>query len=189
MRRFEGHQPPPRDAWFAVVCARFNAPLTDRLLDGCLARFAKAGVEAERIDVAMVPGAFEIPTVARQLALSGRYRAVVCLGAVVRGATPHFDFVAGECARGIAAIGLETGVPTIFGVITTDTWAQAEERALPGLDANKGADAAEAALQTSAVLAEIAAGKGQASRRTRAAKPGTKPGAKPASPPPRKSAP
>jgi 6,7-dimethyl-8-ribityllumazine synthase len=114
---------------YAIVRARFNEPVTAALLDGALQGFADgAGAEA-KVDIAEVPGAFELPLAAKWLAESGRYDAIVCLGCVIRGATPHFDFVAGEAARGIARVALESGVPVIFGVLTTNNAAQAWARA------------------------------------------------------------
>jgi 6,7-dimethyl-8-ribityllumazine synthase len=114
---------------FAIVRARFNEPITAALLDGALRGFADAaGVDA-KVDLAEVPGAFELPLAAKWLAESRRYDAVICLGCVIRGETPHFDFVAGEAARGIARVSLETGVPVIFGVLTTNNAAQAWARA------------------------------------------------------------
>jgi 6,7-dimethyl-8-ribityllumazine synthase len=114
---------------YAIVRARFNEPITLALLDGALQGFADAAGDDAKIDVAEVPGAFELPLAAKWLAESGRYSAVVCLGCVIHGETPHFDFVAGEAARGIAQVALESGVPVIFGVLTTDNAAQAWARA------------------------------------------------------------
>jgi 6,7-dimethyl-8-ribityllumazine synthase len=136
---------------FAVVVSRFNQPVTSRLLDGALAALRRQGVVDEDIEVAWVPGAFEIPVVARRLARSDQFDAVVCLGAVIRGETPHFDYVAGECARGVLQVSLETGVPCLFGVLTTDTLEQALDRA-GGDHGNKGWDAATAAVSVAAVL-------------------------------------
>ncbi len=131
---------------FALVVSRFNHFITRSLLEGAQDTLHRHGVAPEDVDVVWVPGAFEIPPVARQLAHSGRYHAVVCLGAVVRGATPHFDYVAGEAAKGIAAAALEAEVPVVFGVLTTDTLEQAVERA--GTKAgNKGSEAALAGLE------------------------------------------
>jgi 6,7-dimethyl-8-ribityllumazine synthase len=114
---------------FAIVRARFNEPVTAALLDGALQGFADAAGADTKVDLAEVPGAFELPLAAKWLAGSGRYDAVVCLGCVIRGETPHFDFVAGEAARGIARVALETGVPVIFGVLTTNNIKQAWARA------------------------------------------------------------
>lgn len=134
------------DLRFAIVVSRFNEFITSKLLGACLDTLKRHGVDEESIEIIWCPGAYEIPFVARQAAMSGRYDSVICLGAVIRGATAHFDYVAGECAKGIAQVGLETGVPTIFGVVTTDTIEQAIERA--GTKAgNKGADAAVTAIE------------------------------------------
>jgi len=136
---------------FALVVARFNAFITEKLLEGARDALRRHGVADEDVDVAWVPGSFEIPLVAQRLAESGRYSAVICLGAVIRGATPHFDYVAAEAAKGVAAVGLSTGVPTIFGVLTTDTIEQAIERA--GTKAgNKGFGAAMAAIEMADLL-------------------------------------
>ncbi len=131
---------------FGIVVSRFNEFITQRLLEGALDGLRRHGVEEDAVDVAWVPGSLEIPVVARRLAQSGQYDAVICLGAVIRGATAHFDYVAGGAANGIASVALETGVPVIFGVITTDTIEQAIERA--GTKAgNKGYDAALSAIE------------------------------------------
>ena len=114
---------------FAVIRARFNEPLTAALLDGALRGFADAAGDDAKVDLAEVPGAFELPVAAKWLAESGNYDAVVCLGCVIRGATPHFDYVAGEAARGIAEVARQSGVPVIFGVLTTNNAAQAWARA------------------------------------------------------------
>ena len=131
-----------------IVAARFNEFITSRLLGGAEDSFIRHGGEAENLEVAWVPGSFEIPLIAKKMAQSGKYDAVVCLGAVIRGATPHFDMVANETTKGIALAGLETGVPVIFGVLTTDTDSieQAVERA--GTKAgNKGFDAMTTAIE------------------------------------------
>jgi 6,7-dimethyl-8-ribityllumazine synthase len=156
MRTFEGDLL-GQGRRFAIVIARFNEAIGRRLLDGARDGLRRHGVADEDVAVAWAPGAFEIPLVAQRLAATGRYDAVLCLGAVIRGATPHFDYVAGNVAAGVAAVGRETGVPAIFGVLTTDTIAQAEERA--GLKAgNQGFNAAVAAIEMANVLAAIAAG-------------------------------
>lgn len=126
--RFEGQLHRARGR-FAIVVARFNELITERLLAGAIAGFERHGVDAGQIDVAYVPGSFEIPPTARRLAQSGRYGAIVCVGAVVRGDTPHFDFVAQQAAAGVARASYETGVPVIFGVLTTNTIEQALDRA------------------------------------------------------------
>lgn len=131
---------------FAVVAARFNELITAQLLKGCLDGLERHGVAEDAIEVAWVPGSFEIPPTAKQLAESGRFQAVICLGCVIRGSTAHFDHVAGQAAAGIAQVALETGVPTIFGVLTTENLEQALERA--GTKAgNRGFDAALAAIE------------------------------------------
>jgi 6,7-dimethyl-8-ribityllumazine synthase len=140
----------------AVVAARFNEIITGKLVEGALAGLAKHGVDADAVDVAWVPGAFEIPLVASRMAGSGRYAAVVCLGAVIRGDTAHFDLVANESARGIAQVALDTGVPVIFEVLATDDLAQAEARA-GGTHGNKGWEAAEAALEMAWLLDRLPA--------------------------------
>lgn len=134
------------DIRVAIVVSRFNEFITSKLLGACVDTLRRHGTEDEDIEVIWCPGAYEIPFVARRAAQSGRYDAVICLGAVIRGSTPHFDYVAGECAKGIASVATDTGVPAIFGVLTTDTIEQAVERA--GTKAgNKGADAAVTAIE------------------------------------------
>ncbi|MGI9310521.1 MAG: 6,7-dimethyl-8-ribityllumazine synthase [bacterium] len=152
-------------ARYAIVAGRFNRFITERLVAGATATLARHGVAAQRIDCVWVPGAFEIPMACKRMAKSGDYAAVIALGAVIRGATAHFDYVAGECARGIARLNLEGDVPIIFGVLTTDTVAQAQARASDADDAparegkqrvgNKGADAALAALQMASTLRRL----------------------------------
>ena len=139
---------------FAVVVSRFNDFISSKLLEGALDALVRHGALQEDVDVAWVPGAFEIPLVARRLAESKLYDAVICLGAVIRGATPHFDYVANEVSKGIATVALTTGMPTIFGVLTTDTTEQAVERA--GTKAgNKGFDAAVTAIEMANLLREL----------------------------------
>jgi 6,7-dimethyl-8-ribityllumazine synthase len=130
----------------AIVVSRFNELVTRALLSGAQDGLASHGVEPEAVDVAWVPGSFEIPLTARKLAESGRYQAIVCVGAVIRGETPHFDQVANQASSGIARVALDTGVPVIFGIITADTLEQALERA-GGKMGNKGYDAAVAAIE------------------------------------------
>ena len=130
----------------AIVVSRFNELVTRALLSGAQDGLASHGVEPEDVDVAWVPGSFEIPLTARKLAESGRYQAIVCVGAVLRGETPHFDQVANQASSGIARVALDTGVPVIFGIITADTLEQALERA-GGKMGNKGYDAAVAAIE------------------------------------------
>ena len=141
-------------ARFAIVAARFNAVITDALLEGALSTLAEHGVPEDHVSVVQVPGAFEIPITAKRLAASGRYEAIIALGAVVRGDTPHFEYVAGECARGVGRVALEEDVPVIFGVLTTDTDEQARERA-GGKEGNKGFEAAIAGLEMVTLLRRL----------------------------------
>lgn len=137
-----------------IVVARFNSFISEKLLEGAIDSLVRSGVKDTDIDVARVPGAFEIPLVTQKMARSGKYDAVICLGVVIRGATPHFDFVAGEVAKGTAQVMLDTGVPVLFGVLTTETIEQAIERA--GSKAgNKGSDVAIAALEMINLLAAL----------------------------------
>ena len=139
---------------FALVVGRFNDFIGGKLVEGALDTLKRHGASDDDIAIAWVPGAFEIPLAARKLAVSGKYDAVITLGAVIRGSTPHFDYVAAEVSKGVAHVGLETGLPVIFGVLTTDTIEQAIERA--GTKAgNKGADAALSALEMVNLLAAI----------------------------------
>lgn len=132
---------------FGIVISRFNELITTRLLSGAEDALVRHGCDVEgAVDVAFVPGTFEIPIIAQKMAESGKYDAVICLGAVIRGATPHFDYVANEVSKGVANVGLKTGVPCIFGVLTTDTIEQAVERA-GTKSGNKGWDAAVAAIE------------------------------------------
>jgi 6,7-dimethyl-8-ribityllumazine synthase len=136
---------------FGIVVARFNSFISDRLLEGALDSLIRHGAADKDIHVARVPGAFEIPLAAKKLAQAGKYDAVICLGAVIRGSTPHFDFVSAEVSKGVAMVSLESGVPVIFGVLTTDTIEQAVERA--GTKAgNKGFEAAAGAIETANLL-------------------------------------
>jgi 6,7-dimethyl-8-ribityllumazine synthase len=142
------------DLRFALVAARFNDFVVEPLIRGALDALKRHGVGEQQIDIVRVPGAFDIPVVARKLALSRRYQALVALGAVIRGDTPHFDYVAGECAAGIARIALESGVPIAFGVLTTDNVEQATDRA-GGKAGNKGADAALVAMEMANLLRRL----------------------------------
>ncbi len=144
-------RPSARGRRFAVAAARFNREVTSRLVAGALEAFRESGVPADDVELLWVPGAFELPVVTKRLAESESYDAVVCLGAVIRGETPHFDFVAGEAASGIQRVALDTGVPCIFGVLTTETVEQAMDRA-GGARGNKGREAALAAIDTAAAL-------------------------------------
>jgi len=139
---------------FAIVVARFNEHVSNKLLDGALDMLERHNTDPEDITIAWVPGSFEIPLVARRLAASGDYDALVCLGAVIRGATPHFDFVAAQTARGVAQAALESGTPCLFGVLTCDTIEQAVERA-GSKGGNKGAHAAMGALEMAAVMKQL----------------------------------
>jgi len=130
----------------AVIAARFNELVTGKLVEGAVEGLKKHGVDEDRIDVAWVPGAFELPLVAKRLARTERYDALICLGAVIRGETAHFELVANEAARGIAQVALDSGIPVIFEVLATEDLAQAEARA-GGVHGNKGWEAAEAALE------------------------------------------
>ena len=143
-----------RDLRFALVVSRFNDFVVDPLVRGAVDALKRHGATEKQIEIVRVPGAFDIPVVARKLAQSRRYEALVALGAVIRGQTPHFDYVAGECASGLARIALETGVPIGFGVLTTDTVEQAVDRA-GGKAGNKGADAALAALEMANLLRRL----------------------------------
>ncbi len=136
---------------FGIVVSRFNEFISGKLLEGALDALGRHEVSSEDIEIAWVPGSFEIPLVARRLAEGGRYDAVICLGAVIRGATPHFDYVAAEVAKGIAHVALDTGVPVMFGVLTTDSIEQAIERAGTKVG-NKGFDAAVAAIEMANLL-------------------------------------
>lgn len=148
---------------FGVVVATFNETITGRLLSSCLDGLTKQGLKDADIEVVRVPGAFEIPLVARTLANSGRLDAVICLGAVIRGDTPHFDFISAEASRGIGQAALDSGVPVIFGVLTTDTETQAIERADPGTF-NRGGEAAKSAIDMATVMRTLGAKSGNPAR-------------------------
>lgn len=138
----------------AVVASRFNDDVTKLLLDGALRELADMGLDPGSVPVVWVPGAFEIPLVAKRLAESGERDAVICVGAVIRGDTPHFDYVAGECAAGVGRVALDTGVPVAFGVLTTDDRDQAFARA-GGAEGNKGAEAAATAVEMVDLLRQL----------------------------------
>jgi 6,7-dimethyl-8-ribityllumazine synthase len=145
MPTFEGSLSPPSGR-FAIVASRFNSLVTEALLAGCRDAFARLGVTDDRLDVAWVPGSFEVPLIARQMADSGKYAAVITLGCVIRGETGHYDHVAGQAASGVMQASLSTGVPVIFGILTTDTVEQALNRS--GLKSgNKGSEAALSAVE------------------------------------------
>lgn len=139
---------------FALVVSRFNSFICDRLVEGAVDALVRHGAAADDLQVIKVPGAFEIPVAAKKVAASGQVDAIVCLGAVIRGATPHFDYVSAEVSKGVAAVGLETGLPVVFGVLTTDNVEQAIERA--GTKAgNKGFDAALSAVEMVNLFKEL----------------------------------
>ena len=139
---------------FGVVVSRFNEFISSKLLEGCIDTLVRHGTQEGAIDVAWTPGAFEIPLVALKMAKSKKYDSVICLGTVIRGATPHFEFVASETAKGVAKVSLDTGVPCIFGVITADNLEQAIERA-GTKDGNKGRDAALSAIEMANIFEKV----------------------------------
>jgi 6,7-dimethyl-8-ribityllumazine synthase len=139
---------------FGIVVSRFNEFITSKLLEGALDALKRHGADMDGTEVAWVPGSFEIPLVAQKMARSGRYNAVICLGAVIRGSTPHFDYIAAEVTKGVATVSLSTGVPVVFGVITTDSIEQAIERAGTKMG-NKGADAAVTAIEMANLMREL----------------------------------
>lgn len=142
------------DLKFGIVASRFNEFITGKLLEGAMDALKRHGASDDNIEIYWVPGAFEIPVVAQRVAASKKYDAVICLGAVIRGSTPHFDYVAAEAAKGVAQVGMSTGVPTVFGVLTTDNIEQAIERA--GTKAgNKGFDSAISAIEMANLLKSI----------------------------------
>lgn len=140
---------------FGIVAARFNDFITSKLLDGAIDALQRHGAAEGDIEVVRVPGAYEIPLAAKMLTQSKKYNAVICLGAVIRGATPHFEYVSAEVSKGVAAVSLETGLPVIFGVLTTDTIEQAVERA-GAKSGNKGWDAALSAIEMANVVRQLA---------------------------------
>lgn len=159
MTVFEGTFTDTGSLRFAIVIGRFNDLVTGKLLEGCQDCLKRHGINPDpqgtQVDYAWVPGCFEIPLLARQLALTHRYDAIICLGAVIRGSTPHFDFVAAEVSKGIAAINLQTGIPVVFGVLTTDTMQQALERA--GIKSNKGWEYAMSAIEMATLMRQVKA--------------------------------
>jgi len=150
---FEG-QLLAEDLRFAIIVSRFNDFICARLLEGAMDTLNRHGASGDNITLVRVPGAFEIPPAAKKLALSGRYDAVICLGAVIRGATPHFDYVAAEVSKGIANVALDSNMPVTFGVLTTDTLEQAIERA-GSKSGNKGAEAAIAAIEMANLFKQL----------------------------------
>ncbi len=157
MATFEGRFTDSTNLSIAIVVARFNDLVTSKLLSGCLDCLARHGIDvsanSKQLDVAWVPGSFELPIISQRLAKSGRYQVVITLGAVIRGDTPHFDVVVSEASKGIAAISRETGIPVIFGVLTTDTMQQALERA--GIKSNLGWSYALQALEMGSLMKEL----------------------------------
>ena len=153
MKEYQGSRDQPIGR-FAIVAARFNQDVVDRLVQGAQDGFKSSRVAEDSIDLSWVPGSFEIPLVAQRLASSGKYAAVVCLGAVIRGDTDHYDFIATEAARGVAQASLATGVPVIFGILTCATEEQALDRA-GGKEGNKGYDAALAAIEMASLLQKL----------------------------------
>lgn len=157
MATFEGNFTGSSNYRFAIVVGRFNDLVTGKLLTGCQDCLKRHGVDPDpqgtQVDYAWVPGSFEVPLVARRLALSQRYDAIICLGAVIRGDTPHFDYVAAEVTKGIAAISLQTGIPVVFGILTTDTMQQALERA--GIKSNLGWNYAMNALEMASLMHQL----------------------------------
>ena len=147
-------QPSAARTRVAVVASRFNEFVVSGLVKGAIGAWVKHGGAEDDLLVARVPGAFELPVVARQLAHSGEYKAIVALGCIIRGDTAHFEYVAGECARGLQNVSLETGIPISFGVLTTETVEQALERAAPG-GSNKGGEAMDVALEMADLLAKL----------------------------------
>ena len=157
MAVFEGTFTQTDQMRFAIVIGRFNDLVTTKLLEGCQDCLKRHGVDTDpngvQVDYAWVPGSFEVPLVARQLALTNRYDAIICLGAIIKGQTPHFDYVAAEVSKGIAATGFQTGIPVIFGVLTTDTMQQALERA--GIKSNLGWNYAMSALEMASLMKQV----------------------------------
>jgi 6,7-dimethyl-8-ribityllumazine synthase len=157
MTVFEGNFHDTSNLRFAIVIGRFNDLVTSKLLAGCQDCLKRHGVdidsEGNQVDYVWVPGSFELPLITSKLAVTGKYDAIICLGAVIRGDTPHFDYVCNEAAKGIAAVGTKTGVPTVFGVLTTDTMQQALERA--GIKSNLGWNYAMNALEMATLMKQI----------------------------------
>ena len=157
MAVFEGNFHDTSNLHFAIVIGRFNDLVTSKLLAGCQDCLKRHGVdidpEGKQVDYAWVPGSFELPLITSKLAQTGKYDAIICLGAVIRGDTPHFDYVCNEAAKGIAAVAMKTGVPTVFGVLTTDTMQQSLERA--GIKSNLGWNYAMNALEMATLMKQI----------------------------------
>lgn len=149
MKTFEGQLTTAGEK-FCIVVSRFNEFVVSKLLAGALDELKRHGVSDDNIDIVKVPGAFEIPLASQKFAKSGKYNAIITLGAVIKGSTPHFDYVSAEVSKGVSHVSLETGIPVIFGVLTTDNVEQAIERA--GVKMNKGADAAKSAIEMANLL-------------------------------------
>jgi len=154
MKEIHGTLIAPAGARFAVVVGRFNEFITSKLLGGCLDGLRRHGVDEDRIEVIWSPGSFEIPVLAQKLAKTGRYAAVICLGAVIRGGTDHYEYVASEVSKGVAQAAMSSGVPCIFGVLTCDTVEQAIERA-GTKGGNKGSDAAGTAIEMANLMSQL----------------------------------
>jgi 6,7-dimethyl-8-ribityllumazine synthase len=154
MNVLEGKLVAKENVKIGIVCARFNEFITSKLLGGAMDGLLRHGVKDENVDVAWVPGAFEIPVVAKRMAEGGKYDAILCLGAVIKGSTDHYDYVCAEVSKGVASVGLETEVPVIFGVLTTDNIEQAIERA-GTKSGNKGSDAAKSAIEMVSLIKNI----------------------------------
>ena len=158
MKEYKGELVAPAKAKYAVLVSRFNDFVTSKLLSGCIDTLQRHGVADENVEVVWAPGSFEIPVLAQKLAACGRYDAVICLGAVIRGGTDHYQYIAAEVTKGVAAASMSTGVPCIFGVLTCDTIEQAVERA--GTKAgNKGSDAAVSAIEMTNLISQLPAAK------------------------------
>ena len=157
MAVFEGNFQHTESLRFALIIARFNDLVTLKLVEGCKDCLKRHGIdpdpEGKQVDYVWVPGSFEVPNVARQLAISSRYDAIICLGAVIKGQTPHFDYVSSEVSKGIAAASFQTGVPVIFGILTTDTMQQALERA--GIKSNHGWEYAMNAIEMASLMRQL----------------------------------
>ena len=159
--KFPGFEPAdlPESARVAIVAARFNTDIVDELLTGCMRRLGEMGIDGARLEIHRVPGAFELPVAAKMLARSKRFASIICLGCIVRGDTPHFDYVAGEAARGIQQVALDEMIPVIFGVLTTDNEEQARQR-IGGTHGHYGERAADAAAEMIALVTRISGRRG-----------------------------
>jgi 6,7-dimethyl-8-ribityllumazine synthase len=158
---------------FGIIVSKYNEFVTSRLLAGAMDVLIEAGADKEAVDVVYVPGAYEIPLVAKEFGKSGRYDAVICLGAIIRGETPHFEFISSETSRGIARAAMEAAVPVIFGVLTTDTGKQALERSGEP-ERNRGSEAARTAVQMADLMRQLHRGAGKSAKSKPAARPAKK---------------